>query len=826
VFSYFDGLSRYYVLAERQDLIQKFSEPPNVFDGFSLALSAPCNSHVRSLLTQQDQKHKDEISSEREKVSKGRKQLSDVLDQREHALGEIITSLRHEKTGLEQLFHIQSEQTKSEVEVLLRARVEREQQVEAQFLAVEQQVEKEKEDLESKLTIKLTQEREHALKELSDKYKLQLNTARSREQELVDQLGKNQKEAQQAKIEHVSAVNEINRVLSIAIEQYEEAKQQVKTTRTEQRISEREHRDLVKDLAESHNKSLREIHKQYTEQLASAAIRERGLIEQLLQLKQQAHQEKLEHVAALRELERSVVRTIAQRENEYQQKDLAAKKDAKRRELAWTEKEKVLTRHLEHVAQQAHNEKIEFLSAQMKREQAASAQLLVARAQASQENLELVSLHREQELTLQREHADRQQIFTQELLASQEALRALERESANSEKVLLKKIAVLQDETQALHHARQLLEKDHGIELRSKLDENSRLSNASAALESELKAEVILWQQTNARLQQSLAELQKNLATTHSSLSWRITAPMRALAAFVFPQKLATPIVSNPEADAASVRNIENRLHSTQTQAASVREHRTLVLQNDEPPQPATEMAMPVSVGSAQVPSSISTNVQHAFIEAIMPPTAQVNQPFAPAPATTLNELLAYHDQQFILCTYQTLLGRDPDPEGFSYYLGRLRMGYSKIQILMQLRLSDEGKAYACQLPDLDITIDRYRKSRYPLIGRFLASHHLVEGNSAIERKLRAIENQVYRLSFESNQRLERIDANLANLYQVSSENKSSLERIATTITNGNSINRTLESTENLPPRPPTAEDIHIDKLMQRVFHELKHAKK
>ena len=59
--------------------------------------------------------------------------------------------------------------------------------------------------------------------------------------------------------------------------------------------------------------------------------------------------------------------------------------------------------------------------------------------------------------------------------------------------------------------------------------------------------------------------------------------------------------------------------------------------------------------------------------------------------AVSLNELLQYHDKQFITCAYQTILGRMPDPEGFRYYLDRLRSGLSKYEILAQMRFSKEG---------------------------------------------------------------------------------------------------------------------------------------
>ena len=58
--------------------------------------------------------------------------------------------------------------------------------------------------------------------------------------------------------------------------------------------------------------------------------------------------------------------------------------------------------------------------------------------------------------------------------------------------------------------------------------------------------------------------------------------------------------------------------------------------------------------------------------------------------AGTLDELLANHGQAFIACAYQTLLGRDPDPDGLRFYLAELRNGFSKIQVLAQLHRSEE----------------------------------------------------------------------------------------------------------------------------------------
>lgn len=58
-----------------------------------------------------------------------------------------------------------------------------------------------------------------------------------------------------------------------------------------------------------------------------------------------------------------------------------------------------------------------------------------------------------------------------------------------------------------------------------------------------------------------------------------------------------------------------------------------------------------------------------------------------------LNELLQYHDHEFIWNAYRALLKREPDEEGYQGYLARLRSGRrNKIDILASLRFSPEGK--------------------------------------------------------------------------------------------------------------------------------------
>ena len=61
-------------------------------------------------------------------------------------------------------------------------------------------------------------------------------------------------------------------------------------------------------------------------------------------------------------------------------------------------------------------------------------------------------------------------------------------------------------------------------------------------------------------------------------------------------------------------------------------------------------------------------------------------------PIQHIYELFIYDDQEFVIMAYRVLLKREPDHHGMNYYLGRLRMGYSKESIVVQLVASNESK--------------------------------------------------------------------------------------------------------------------------------------
>jgi FkbM family methyltransferase len=452
-------------------------------------------------------------------------------------------------------------------------------------------------------------------------------------------------------------------------------------------------------------------------QLRTQVRREQEVVVQLLASQQQAAQEMAEQFRSHSEYERALQSQHALREQALHAQLQSGQQELRRQDQDATQREKEFSEQRSQTRQTLES----VLCNQVQREQDVSAQLLSIRQQVEQEKIEQTLQYAEQADVFQRRHAELEQALTQQRQAEQKENGQREQAGAQREVVLASEVAGLQHEVQVLHATRQLQDHQHDAELGTRMVEHKRLMAACSDAEEQLKAELLLEQQTSLRLHQSLVYVQQSLATTHASFTWRMTAPLRALAAFIAPNN-TTPV--SPTIDEAMV----------------------------------VRAIMPVA-------SEItSTDIQHPSIESSMLPSAQ---PSTPILASTLAALLACHDQHFIRCAYQTLLNRAPDPEGLGYYLARLRLGFSKIQILAQLRLSGEGQANAAQVSGLDAAIKNHQQGRYPLIGWVLRRINGWEGNHPTERKLRGIENQIFVLGDESNRRFNQLESALTGLQQL-----------------------------------------------------------
>jgi len=648
----------------------------------------------------------------REEIRQAGRELQ-ALNQKLQALQEQHVQLQQELATREQAIleqATQAKQAKQDVENLLRAQVQREEAVAEKLEVVRSQTKQESTELARTLA-----EQQHAL---HSQYK-------AREQALGQQLESEKQERskrEQTLLEQTSqAKQEVENLLRTQAQREREVLAQLLA------VQQQAIREKV-ELTRSHAEKTREIgsqaaqrEKSLTQQLHAHQQELRNLQKECVKREQEAAQEKADFARRHSEQEHVLLRQQADCEKTHSLQLLTQQDEFRNLHVAHLKREQELLAEHSQIRQQQNG----LHDALVQREQEALAQLQAAQKQAAQEIVELLHKQSEQEHALHRQHSQREETFTQQLQELQQLLQHQKEDWALVEQALNNQIALLHSKTQVLHQTQQSQAQQHGLELSTRLDERTSLLQACAALEAQLKAEMQTGQQTSEHLRQLLKEAQHSLEMTHTSLSWGITAPLR---------KLVRLFTSNKNQTLAPIS------FST-------------------PVKP--ELGMQV----ATAPPPIIVN--QALLKPLMPPLTQATSPIMPTIASTLAELLACHDQQFVICAYQTLLGRAPDSEGQGYYLGRLRTGFSKIQILAQLRLSDEGKTYAANLPGLDTAIERYQKGQYPLIGWLFRRLNGWESNQPIERKLRGIENQLLLLSDESNRRLNQIETALTGLHNL-----------------------------------------------------------
>lgn len=200
--------------------------------------------------------------------------------------------------------------------------------------------------------------------------------------------------------------------------------------------------------------------------------------------------------------------------------------------------------------------------------------------------------------------------------------------------------------------------------------------------------------------QQTLSELHDSLRQIKMSLSWRMTSPFRFVAEILNWERLrgrrhfrSTAVISD---SASLTRQTDRLMHGIK----------------------------------GQVGCDMFRNEQNKL-------------PAGKPPPVSLDDLLARNDRDFIGCAYLIALGRYPDPEGLGYYLGRVRSGVSKLEILAQLRKSPEGQAHVVSLRGLDVAVNRYQRSKLPLVGWAFRWIYGLEADDPGERRLRRLENQL-----------------------------------------------------------------------------------
>jgi O-antigen chain-terminating methyltransferase len=111
----------------------------------------------------------------------------------------------------------------------------------------------------------------------------------------------------------------------------------------------------------------------------------------------------------------------------------------------------------------------------------------------------------------------------------------------------------------------------------------------------------------------------------------------------------------------------------------------------------------------------------------------------------SLDDFLQFQDIDFINKAYQHILHRYPDPHGLDHYLSHLRIGkFSKIEILVRLRCSPEGKKKGVQIRGLIFYYPLFLLLHLPIVGYCARIIFSLVNFPKIVKNLQVIENQMY----------------------------------------------------------------------------------
>jgi Domain of unknown function (DUF4214) len=379
-------------------------------------------------------------------------------------------------------------------------------------------------------------------------------------------------------------------------------------------------------------------------------------------------------------------------------------------ELAREHKEDLRTLQNKHVEaiNQAKRQLEDHLRTFAQREREHGMQLLAVQQQAATAAMEQARRHEEEVRTLQDKHtedvnqgrrqledlyrvlAQREQEVRAQLLALQQQAAS---ERAEQASLFIEREGTHHQQLDDIRRALRLLEVDRERLLELQREHNEQIHRLDQQLGSE-----------RAAAQESLGALRAHLAALRNSLSWRYTAPFRAANRLFRGAGLAHSLSSS--------------------------EHEAVAA----PPDPVRNPAPPSDRTS---PGVLDMSANDA---------GKVVSPSAVGAVDDLKSLLQHQDRQFIECAYLTLLKREPDPQGLGFYLGRLRGGEAKLQIVSELYSSMEARQSGADLPWLRSPLRRQRLTRLPVLGILLKTLINRESKSELGIRLRVLEQKVFLL--------------------------------------------------------------------------------
>ena len=391
-----------------------------------------------------------------------------------------------------------------------------------------------------------------------------------------------------------------------------------------------------------------ELHQQGEIHLQEAMAREQVHSSQLLAGKEQLSQfhrearareqflqNELTHAGqrARQEIE-VLIRQAGEREQEFSAQLLATKEELR-------------------FLQQEHNTREQVLREQLEQTQRAAGEVAAAYLQNALEREHLVAIQVQQ---LQDRASELQLFYEARDEAWSREEKSLRQENAN----LVQDMGQLRRDLQAQVQL-------HALALESHAMDRQHLIEGHVALQAQLQREIVAGHEAHLALQERLAELQSRLMTMRSSLSWRLTAPLRAI----------WYCISGRGDDAMPTAILSDSGISRPGVAVCPAVIPADTVQTEYPASLPSVAEVAIELNELNLNKPIMTSINHA------------------------QDLLKLTGERFVRALYATLLGREPDPDGLAFYLSRLRRGYGRHHVLADIANSAEARSKAIDLPGL-----------------------------------------------------------------------------------------------------------------------------
>lgn len=117
--------------------------------------------------------------------------------------------------------------------------------------------------------------------------------------------------------------------------------------------------------------------------------------------------------------------------------------------------------------------------------------------------------------------------------------------------------------------------------------------------------------------------------------------------------------------------------------------------------------------------------------------------------ARDVTTLLGLHDERFVRSLFLTLLHREVDEEGLTTYLGHVRRGVDKAELVWRVSISEEARARANDITGIAALNSRFGRYQWPLLGPLLRALLERESDSVRMKALRIVENELGALRAE-----------------------------------------------------------------------------